>query len=140
MRKHVIVNHRYPHAIKIVRKATKVVEVETPTPSDEDDEDPFSTGSSDSTTTKATKEVDEVLYEGRGRAYTDTTVTGTGDVDINRRKASIPMRFDKWEEGKKPLDGDTLYATVGNNTEIWRVNDCEPDNDRSVLYCEFVRV
>lgn len=123
-----IINPRYPHTIKIVRITTNIKSV------DADDDDPLAE--------KSTEEVqaEETLYEGIGRAYTDTTTNGNVEVDTNKRKASIPMRFDKWEKGKLPLDGDTIYATVGNNTEIGRVRDCEPDNNRTVVYWDFVRV
>ena len=61
-------------------------------------------------------------------------------MDENKRKASIPVRFDEWDAGRKPLDGDTIYATVGNNTEVGMVKDCEPDNNRTVVYWNFRRV
>lgn len=137
MKKEVVCNPRYPHTIKIVR----ISQIQVPIESGEvvDDEDPFATPAPSSPNTK-TENVEIVLYEGKGRAYTDTTTTGTDKVDINKRKASIPVRYDVWEAGKKPLDGDTIYSTVGNNTEIGRVRDCEPDNNRSVVYWDFVRV
>lgn len=106
-----IINPRFPHTIKIVRV--------------EDDDNPNGGA---------------ILYDGRGRSFTDTTTNGDVEVDANKRKASIPVRFDKWEEGRLPLDGDTIYATVGNNTEIGRVRDCEPDNNRTLVYWDFVRV
>ena len=137
MRKEPINNPRYPHTIKIVRISTRHVPVE----SGEivDDEDPFADDEVTSPSMR-TETVEEVLYEGKGRSFTDTTTNGTERVDINKRKASIPVRYDVWEAGRKPLDGDTIYATVGNNTEIGRVRDCEPDNERSIVYWEFVRV
>lgn len=123
-----IINPRYPHMIKIVRIATNIKNV------DADDDDPLAE--------EATEEVkaEETLYCGIGRSYTDTTTNGNVEVDTNKRKASIPVRFDKWGEGKLPLDGDTIHATVGNNTETGRVRDCEPDNNRTVVYWDFVRV
>ena len=81
-----------------------------------------------------------VIYEGEGRSYTDTTTEGDKYVDQNKRKASIPVIYDEWVAGKCPLDGDTIYATVGNNIEIGMVKDCEPDNNRTVVYWEFIRV
>lgn len=81
-----------------------------------------------------------VIYEGEGRSYTDTTTEGDKYVDQNKRKASIPVRYDEWVAGKCPLDGDTIYATVGNNVEKGMVKDCEPDNNRTVVYWEFIRV
>lgn len=123
-----IINPRYPHTIKIVRVTTNIKSV------DADDDDPLAE--------EVTEEVqaETVLYESIGRSYTDTTTNGNVEVDTNKRKASIPVRFDKWEKGKLPLDGDTIYATVGNNTETGRVRDCEPDNNRTVVYWDFVRV
>lgn len=117
MRKQVIINPRYPHNIKIVRTAYA---------DDIDDTQAEST--------------EEVIYDGKGRSFTDTTTNGTVEVDLNKRKASIPVRYDEWDAGKQPLDGDTIYATVGKNTEIGRVRDCEPDNNRSLVYWDFVRV
>lgn len=106
-----IINPRYPHKIKIVRI--------------EDDDNP---------------DGGIILYKGCGRSFTDTTTNGNVEVDTNKRKASIPVRFDRWAAGRLPLDGDTIYATVGNNTEIGRVRDCEPDNNRTLVYWDFVRV
>lgn len=122
-----ITNPRYPHTIKIVR-------VNTNTSGVVDDDDPLAEPTYNNTP------AEEVLYQGIGRSYTDTTTNGNVEVDTNKRKASIPVRFDKWEKGKLPLDGDTIYATVGNNTEIGRVRDCEPDNNRTVVYWDFIRV
>ena len=137
MRKEVISNPRYPHTIKIVRILEKVVPVENA--SEIEDEDPFATNSSSNPQTKTEKEK-ITLYEGKGRSFTDTTTNGRGNGDINKRKASIPVRYDKWEVSRQPLDGDTIYATVGNNTEEGRVRDSEPDNDRTIVYWELVRV
>lgn len=123
-----IINPRYPHTIKIVRITTNIKSV------DADDDDPLAEESTEEV------QAEETLYEGVGRSYTDTTTNGNVEVDTNKRKASIPVRYDKWEKGKLPLDGDTIYATVGNNTEIGRVRDCEPDNNRTVVYWDFVRV
>lgn len=85
------------------------------------------------------KPVEVVIYEGEGRSYTDTTTTGDAKVDTNKRKASIPVRFDEWEEGKVPMSGDILTAVKGSITEEWEVKDFEPDNDRSVIYGEHNR-
>lgn len=133
MRKEKVNNPRYPHTIKVVRISTVQVPVETPV----DDEDPFA---SDNDASTAAQTVETVIYEGKGRSYTDTTTNGDNKVDTNKRKASIPVRYDEWEAGRKPLDGDTIYATVGDSTEIGRIRDCETDNDRSVIYWDFVRV
>lgn len=123
-----IINPRYPHIITIVRYNPDAKE-------NQDEDDPLA---EPSTGEKVEKET--VLYQGMGRSFTDTTTNGNVEVDTNKRKASIPVRFDKWENGKLPLDGDTIYATVGNNTEIGRVRDCEPDNNRTLVYWDFVRV
>jgi hypothetical protein len=89
-----------------------------------------------------------ILYDGVGRSYTDTTTTGDRVVDRNKRKASIPVRFDKWPvvvsedhpaENLIPMSGDVCYVTKGRITEEWEVKDFEPDNDRSVLYGELNR-
>ena len=137
MRKEVISNPRYPHTIKIARILEKIVPVENA--SEIEDEDPFAVNSSSNPQTKTEKEK-VILYEGKGRSFTDITTNGMGNVDINKRKASIPVRYDKWEASRQPLDGDTIYATVGNNTEEGRVRDSEPDNDRTIVYWELVRV
>ena len=127
MRKDRIDNPRYPHHIRIVRVNPSAGEGSDPN-------DPFSDP------VEPGQETYVVVYDGIGRSFTDTTTTGTDDVDTNKRKASIPVRFDKWEVGVRPLDGDTIYATVGNNTEIGQVRDFEPDNNRSLVYWDFVRV
>lgn len=114
MRKTSIVNERYPHRVTITR--LKVSE----NPFDEDGDERV------------------VLYEGPCRSYTDTTVTGDGKVDTNRRKVVIPIRFDMWSE--PILDGDAIRATIGNIVEEGMVNDMEADNQRTVIYWEYGRV
>lgn len=123
-----IINQRYPHHIKVVRINTAAIG------GDVDPDDPLVERSVDDI------QAESVLYDGVGRSFTDTTTNGTIEVDTNKRKASIPVRYDEWGAGKSPLDGDTIYATVGNNTEIGRVRDCEPDNNRTLVYWDFVRV
>lgn len=125
MEKENIRNPRYPHLIKIVRK---VVGKSYP-------DDPFA---DDDAPVGEDKEI--ILYNGEGRSYTDTTTVGDKYVDQNKRKASIPVRYDEWGAGRCPLDGDTIYATIGNNTEVGIVKDCEPDNNRTVVYWEYIRV
>lgn len=120
-----ISNPRFPHIVTIVRINANA---------SADADDPLSESNGEG------EQKETVLYQGIGRSYTDTTTNGDKEVDTNKRKASIPVRFDKWEKGRLPLDGDTIYATVGNNTEIGRVRDCEPDNNRTVVYWDFVRV
>lgn len=116
-------NLRYPHTVRIVR----VTPGSAPG-------NPFAEEGA------GTEEKSEVLYEGRGRSYTDTTTEGNGVVDLNKRKASIPVRFDGWGEGKFPLDGDTISVTVGNHRECGIVKDAEGDNDRTVVYWNLRRV
>lgn len=136
MRKEFINNPRYPHQIRIVRiSPTQPNNVSTPISGNED---PFAVVDENQTQCQCGKDI--TLYEGEGRSFTDTTTNGMGQVDVNKRKASIPVRYDKWAKGRVPLDGDTIFAVVGNNTEVGRVRDCEPDNDRTIVYWEFVRV
>ncbi len=117
-------NPRYPHTIKIVR----VVEGKG------DEDNPFADAD-------APLESEEtVIYEGKGRSFTDTTTEGNDHVDQNKRKSSIPVRYDGWDAGKCPLDGDLIYSIVGNNTEVGMVKDCEPDNNRTLVYWDFTRV
>lgn len=111
-----IINERYPHIVRIVRLVG--------------DGDPFADDS----------ERKVILYEGRGRSFTDTTTEGDKLVDENKRKSSIPVRFDEWDEGQKPLDGDTIISIVGNNTEVGIVKDSEPDNNRTLIYWDYRRV
>lgn len=124
MRREPVDNPRYPHHITIVRKVF-----------------------SDWLSTDGESE-DIVIYDGVGRSYTDTTTTGDSHVDSNKRKASIPMRFDKWPQNTTaspqetklfPMSGDLLYVTKGSISEEWEVKDFEPDNDRSVVYGELNR-
>lgn len=114
MKKNKVDNPRYPHIITIVRMSYP---------------DRYSTG----------EPTEEVIYEGEGRSYTDTTTTGDAKVDTNKRKASIPVRFDEWDEGKVPMSGDILRVVKGSITEEWEVKDFEPDNDRTVVYGEHNR-
>ncbi len=120
MRKVVISNPRYPHYIKIVRS------IVSDWLDDEESDEEF------------------IVYAGPGRSYTDTTTTGDKKVDVNKRKCSIPVRFDVWgaeAESVKlvPMSGDKVYVTKGNIHEEWEVKDFEPDNDRSVVYGEMNR-
>ena len=114
-----------PHIIKIVRKIVGKA----------DPDDPFA---DDDAPVGEDKEI--ILYYGEGRSYTDTTTEGDKNVDQNKRKASIPVRYDEWDADRCPLDGDTIYSTVGNNTEVGMVKDCEPDNNRTVVYWNLTRV
>ena len=121
MRRLEVDNPRYPHKIRIVRRLS---------PERYSDEE--------------CREV--TVYEGFGRSYTDTTTTGDGRVDLNKRKASIPVRFDGWplhlgDDGEPliPMSGDILYVTKNDISEQWEVKDFEPDNDRSVIYGEMNR-
>ena len=125
MLKENIRNPRYPHRIKIVR----IIVGKT------DPSDPFA---DDDAPVGNDEEI--VIYEGEGRSYTDTTTEGDKYVDQNKRKASIPVRYDEWDADRYPLDGDTIYATIGNNVEKGMVKDCEPDNNRTVVYWDFTRV
>lgn len=136
MRKNVVDNPRYPHHIRIIRKVMK------------DWLDDASSSSSSSSSDEDEREL--VVYDGPGRSYTDTTTTGDAKVDSNKRKASIPVRFDKWgrrcranqsqqPEPPVPMSGDLLYVTKAHITEEWEVKDFEPDNDRSVVYGELNR-
>ncbi len=127
MRKVPVNNPRYPHYIRIIRKVD-----------------------ADWLSDKEAKDEEFVVYAGPGRSYTETTTTGDAKVDTNKRKASIPVRFDAWgcskvtmsdkkDEVLVPMSGDLLYVTKGHITEEWEVKDFEPDNDRSVVYGEMSR-
>jgi lipocalin len=113
MRKAKVENPRYPHYIKIVRRMLP---------------DRYSEQEYD----------EQIVYEGKGRSYTDTTTTGDAKVQSNKRKASIPVRFDEWKK-VIPMSGDILYVIKGSIAEEWEVKDFEPDNNRSVVYGEFNR-
>ena len=125
MEKENIRNPRYPHLIKIVRKVV----------GKSDPDDPFA---DDDAPVGEDKEI--ILYNDEGRSYTDTSTVGDNYVDQHKRKASIPVRYDEWGADRCPLDGDTIYATIGNNTEVGIVKDCEPDNNRTGVYWEYIRV
>ena len=114
MRKETVCNPRYPHYIRIIRK---------------DIPDWLSDKQS---------EAEFVVYAGPGRSYTETTTTGDANVDSNKRKASIPIRFSEWNS-LVPMSGDILYVTKGDIHEQWEVKDFEPDNNRSVVYGEMNR-
>ena len=93
-----IINPRYPHDILIYRVGKKSEDTS-------DDDDPFA---EDEPTEKNESDERIILYEGKGRSYTDTTTTGDGKVENNKRKISIPKRFDTWDDDMWPLDGDTV--------------------------------
>lgn len=118
MEKTEIVNCRYPHVIRITRLTR------------DSGDNPF----------VETKETVEELYNGVGRSFTDTTTEGNKNVDENKRKASIPVRYDKWDADKQPLDGDLIEVAIGNNREVGIVKDSEPDNNRTIVYWNFRRV
>lgn len=123
-----IINPRYPHDILIYRVGEQ---------SEDSDDDPFA---EDEPTEETDTDKRIILYQGKGRSYTDTTTTGDGKVEDNKRKISIPKRFDTWDEDKWPLDGDTVEVTMGKVKERGTVKDFEPDNNRSVVYWELLRV
>lgn len=125
-----IINPRYPHDILIYRVGKKSEDTS-------DDDDPFA---DNEPTEKNESDKRIILYEGKGRSYTDTTTTGDGKVENNKRKISIPKRFDEWDEDKWPLDGDTVEIAMGKVKERGTVKDFEPDNNRSVVYWELLRV
>jgi hypothetical protein len=89
-------------------------------------------------TEEITHDVYVVLYEGMGRAFTDTTTTGSTKMDYNRRKCSIPVRYDKWAH--EILDGDRIAVMIGDVVYDGEVKDAEPDNDRTLIYWERPRV
>ena len=121
MEKAEIINERYPHVVRILRKGV----------GEGIEDDPFA---------EDVQLEDEILYEGKGRGFTDTTTEGNNNVDENKRKVSIPVRYDEWGAGKQPLDGDTVEIFIGNNKEVGMVKDSEPDNDRTIVYWNFRRV
>lgn len=118
-----IINERYPHCILIRRVV----------PGRVDAENPFSDSAS-------LEDVEAVVYDGEGRSFTDTTTEGNNYIDENKRKASIPVRYDEWDAGSKPTDGDLIRVTIGNNVEDGVVYDCESDNNRTLVYWNLRRV
>lgn len=116
-------NPRYPHHVRIIRSVAGC----------SDTDDPYSDA-------PVMDGYDDILYDGEGRVFTDTTTEGNNRVDENKRKASIPVRYDEWDTGRKPLDGDMVYATIGDNTEVGMVKDCESDNNRTLVYWDYTRV
>ncbi len=108
MRKVKINNPRYPHDIKISRF---------------DYVDRYSE-----------KITETLLWQGKGRCYTNGTIEGR-NVDNSHRFLSIPVRFDEWTNNR-PTNGDTVTVKQGFVTETMTVKDVEPDNNRTVIYCE----
>lgn len=127
MKKVKIENPRFPHQIRIVRNIV---------PDWLDD---------DSSSSSSEGDGELVIYDGPGRSYTDTTTTGDAKVDTNKRKCSIPVRFDEWPAAeldgtlKIPMSGDFVRVVKGNISEEWIVKDFEPDNNRSIVYGEMNR-
>lgn len=126
MKKEAVENPRYPHHIKITRRSEAV-----------ESDDPFDRADGGVIVT--------TIYEGEGRSYTDTTTNGSTAVDVNKRKASIPVRFDEWVPSQEshdvqwPMDGDIIEVEKAGITEQGKVRDFEPDNNRSVVYWELTR-
>ncbi len=148
-------NNRYPHHVVI----TRLIVPDNPfEETDTDDDDLFGDGEIEQTEDVASDEeqtedvryefppddeemihdVTVVLYDGIGRTFTDTTTTGDTHMDMNRRKCSIPVRFDEWTH--EVLDGDRIAVKVGDVTYSGEVKDIEPDNDRTLIYWERPRV
>jgi hypothetical protein len=88
MKKRTVINPRYPHIIKITRVVTKKVDVPVSEAiADIDEDDPLADQDAvDESTTEHTELTEEevVLYDGKGRSYTDTTTTGNKVVDENK--------------------------------------------------------
>lgn len=124
MEKEEIRNPRWPHTVRIARTV----------PGKGEEDNPFAEEDA------PLEDEERVLYEGRGRSYTDTTTTGDKNVDENKRKVSVPVRVDEWDEGQVPLDGDAIEVRMGKYVERGTVKDCEPDNGRTVVYWELRRV
>lgn len=118
MEKPEITNLRYPHAIKILRVI----------PGKGSEDNPFADDD------VPVEDTQKVLYYGEGRSYTDTTTEGNKNVDEVKRKSSVPVRFDEWDEGALPQDGDIIESVAGKNMSVGIVKDSEPDNDRTVIY------
>lgn len=107
-----IINERYPHLVVITRLVTS--------------DNPF----------EQDKSLD-VIYKGVGRGFTDTTTTGDSKMDTNRRKASIPVRYDEWWTELCP--GDRIAVKRGQFIEKGVIRDFEPDNNRTLIYWEYNR-
>lgn len=118
-----ITNQRYPHAVRITRRSRPQACVDDPFADvDEGEADPI------------------VIYDGVGRSYTNTTTTGSNKVESNKREISLPVRFDEWGANMYPLDGDEVEVRMGSIVEAGTVKDFEPDNNRSIVYWELLRV
>ena len=109
-----VINKRFPHTIKVVRKV-------------------FSDNPFDDTEQEIT------IYEGEGRSYTNTTTDGDGKVVTNMRKASIPPIYNDWRAGLEILNGDLIEVTIGNITERGVVRDFEPCNFGTEIYWDYIR-
>ena len=110
MRKQRIINLRFPHHVKVVRLTY---------PERYSDE---------------TGPTETIIYSGEGRCYSNGSVEGR-QVDITHRYISIPVNVNGWS-GLHPLSGDTVTVTMGKITETMEVKDFDPDNNRTLLYCE----
>lgn len=110
MRKHIIDNPRYPHVVKVMRMS------QVDWLSDDD------------------KQSGEVIYFGKGKCQTSGGTEGRA-VDMMTRQISIPVRFDEWGE-LVPSSGDIVTVGMGSIVETMELKDFEPDNNRTVLYCQ----
>lgn len=113
MRKQTINNPRYPHHVKVMRRTYP-------------DQEWMSGESSEPTNT--------VLYSGNGRCFTNGTVNEK-QVDISHRYISIPVNVNEWGT-LHPASGDIVEVMMGEVIETMEVKDFEPDNNRTLLYCE----
>lgn len=109
MQKNRIVNKQFPHVIEITRNV--------------DSGDPFNT-----------TDTEKVIYNGIGRSFTSTTTDGNGKVITNSRQASIPVKFDEWNE--PVLNKDIIKVTMGNITETGVVLDMSANNGTTTIYWE----
>lgn len=110
MRKQRIINLRFPHHVKVVRLTYP------------------------GRYSNETEPTETVIYSGEGMCYSNGSVEGR-QVDISHRYISIPVNVKGWG-GLHPLSGDTVTVTMGKITETMEVKDFDPDNNRTLLYCE----
>lgn len=113
MLKNIVNNPRYPHTIRVVR---------------------VTYGEGDWLSDNQQRK-EQNIYFGPGRCYSSGGSVEGKAVDITYRQISIPVRFDEWN-ALVPASGDCVEVTIGKIIETMTVKEFEPDNNRTVLYCE----
>lgn len=102
-----VVNERFPHWCRIVRKAS-----DDPL-EDEENFSPLDDERNDSSSSSS-----KVIYEGKCRSYKINTTSDKGVIITSERGLALPLNQDGWKRlGRIPMEGDEIIVTHGNSFE-----------------------